>query len=221
MKFYGLAIVAVALSACAPTVPDSAAGVGFSDYNDYDSYRSYRATREAELRGGGVTTIVPTATATLPPAETVAVTPLDATPTNASPTPVNPNNPAISDEQNFNAVANRQSIESDAERLKAQREAYKVIEPTAVPTRPDDGPNIVAYALRTKNARGQQMYRRFGIGAASRSARNCAKYSSPDLAQEAFLAAGGPEKDRMTLDPDGDGFACGWDPTPFRRVANG
>ena len=24
------------------------------------------------------------------------------------------------------------------------------------------------------------------------------------------------ERDRMGLDPDGDGFACAWDPAPFR-----
>jgi hypothetical protein len=39
-----------------------------------------------------------------------------------------------------------------------------------------------------------------------------------DAAQEAFLAAGGPERDRNNLDPDGDGFACWWDPEPFRRA---
>jgi hypothetical protein len=30
------------------------------------------------------------------------------------------------------------------------------------------------------------------------------------------LSNGGPERDRLGLDPDGDGFACYWDPTPFR-----
>ena len=44
----------------------------------------------------------------------------------------------------------------------------------------------------------------------------CARYGSPDLAQQAFLAAGGPDRDRRGLDPDGDGFACAWDPRPFR-----
>jgi hypothetical protein len=43
---------------------------------------------------------------------------------------------------------------------------------------------------------------------------------SDDLAQEAFLSEGGPERDRLGVDPDGDGFACRWDPTPFRRAAS-
>ena len=41
---------------------------------------------------------------------------------------------------------------------------------------------------------------------------------SDAAAQEAFLKAGGPERDRYGLDPDGDGFACRWDPTPFRAA---
>ncbi|CAN0586593.1 unnamed protein product, partial [Ectocarpus sp. 12 AP-2014] len=45
--------------------------------------------------------------------------------------------------------------------------------------------------------------------------------SHADQAQIAFLEAGGPEKDRNGMDPDGDGFACNWDPTPFRRAAQG
>jgi hypothetical protein len=52
----------------------------------------------------------------------------------------------------------------------------------------------------------------------NRSLRNCAKYVSNAAAQEAFLKAGGPERDRYGLDPDGDGFACRWDPTPFRAA---
>ena len=33
-----------------------------------------------------------------------------------------------------------------------------------------------------------------------------------------FLAAGGPERDRKGIDPDGDGFACGFNPAPFRAA---
>ncbi len=53
--------------------------------------------------------------------------------------------------------------------------------------------------------------------------RACARYDSQDLAQAEFLASGGPRMDRRGVDPDGDGFACGWDPAPFRttRIADG
>jgi hypothetical protein len=44
----------------------------------------------------------------------------------------------------------------------------------------------------------------------------CDRYRSKDEAQQDFLAKGGPERDAYGLDPDGDGYACGWDPRPFR-----
>ena len=53
------------------------------------------------------------------------------------------------------------------------------------------------------------------------SERACAKYSSSDLAQSDFLAQGGPRRDRLGLDPDGDGFACAWNPQPFRAAVGG
>ena len=46
----------------------------------------------------------------------------------------------------------------------------------------------------------------------------CRQFAAADQAQEAFLAAGGPERDGKALDPDGDGFACAWDPRPFRNA---
>lgn len=129
-----------------------------------------------------------------------------------------PNNPGLSDEQDFGAVSDRQSIESDAERLERNRALYTLIEPTEVPTRPGtDIPNIVAYAIKTSNPIGEPLYLR-PFKSQNRSLWNCAKYVSDAAAQEAFLKAGGPERDRYGLDPDGDGFACRWDPTPFRAA---
>ena len=136
---------------------------------------------------------------------------------NTAPLPA-PNNPGLSDEQDFGAVSDRQSIESDAERLERNRALYTLIEPTEVPIRPGtDIPNIVAYAIKTSNPIGQPLYLR-PFKSQNRSLWNCAKYVSDAAAQEAFLKAGGPERDRYGLDPDGDGFACRWDPTPFRAV---
>ena len=136
---------------------------------------------------------------------------------NTAPLPA-PNNPGLSDEQDFDAVSDRQSIESDAERLERNRALYTLIEPTEVPLRPGtDIPNIVAYAIKTSNPIGQPLYLR-PFKSQNRSLWNCAKYVSDAEAQEAFLKAGGPERDRYGLDPDGDGFACRWDPTPFRAA---
>lgn len=125
------------------------------------------------------------------------------------------NNGGISDEQDFAAVSQRETIESDAERLARNRAQYTVIQPTAVPERAGSGPNIVQFALSTTHAPGTQVYNRSSLRFTDQAAA-CARYASPDLAQEAFLAAGGPERDRRGLDPDGDGFACAWDPRPFR-----
>ena len=82
-------------------------------------------------------------------------------------------------------------------------------------------PNVVDYALRTNNPIGVQLYNRFGTGLKVISFGGCDRYRSKDKAQQDFLAKGGPKRDVFGLDPDGDGFACGWDPRPFRlAVAN-
>ncbi len=95
----------------------------------------------------------------------------------------------------------------------------QVATPEAVPNRPrGSGTNIVAFALATSNPVGQKVYNRSGRFNQDRYRKACARYGSSDQAQTAFLEAGGPERDRRGLDPDGDGFACFWDPTPFRAA---
>lgn len=242
-----LLIVAFAgLAACAPQVPES--GVGFQDYNSYLRERELQAaaattpivppvTPQAPLSGFSADS----AAAAIDRAEGVTVTPTPQPqpvptfqPTFEGDRPrgnapagiqeqfgevagVAPANTGISDENDFEAVSARESIESDAARIERNRAQYVVIQPGALPVRPGDtGPNIVAFALATNNAPGVALYKRSGSGRSS--AANCAKYGSPDLAQQAFLEAGGPDKDRKGLDPDGDGFACSWDPRPFRTA---
>ena len=123
---------------------------------------------------------------------------------------------------NFDAVSSRESIESDAARIASNRQQYEVIQPTALPSRAGDTqPNVVQYALQSNHPLGTKVYRRAGLASAAKFQRNCAQYNSADEAQIEFLTLGGPERDRKGLDPDGDGFACAWDPTPFRRAANG
>lgn len=121
----------------------------------------------------------------------------------------------ISDEQDFSAVSARESIQSDAERIARNRAQYTVIQPTELPPRTDTGPNLVEYALSTTHDPGTQMYSRSSIRLTDPNVA-CARYTSSDFAQQAFLEAGGPQRDRKGLDPDGDGFACAWDPRPFR-----
>lgn len=139
---------------------------------------------------------------------------LDASPSN--PAPQLSNTTGLSDEQSFEAVAGRETIESDADRRAAQAAIREQIAPTELPERPANvGPNIVEYALNAPNVKGQEWYSRSLLSSQARFARNCAEYTTDDDAQRDFLARGGPERDRRGIDPDGDGFACGWDPAPF------
>jgi len=210
MRFYLPAIAVLALAACEPTVPES--GVGFDGYANYELQR---AQREAQLQRRAT----PEQGAISGETPQTAATPQTRT---AKELAARSNNVGISDEQDFGAVSSRETIESDRERLERQRAEYVVIEPTAVPTGGHySGPNIVKYALSTTNNVGQALYRRSKIFAQSRYNRNCQKFPSPDLAQEAFLKSGGPKRDPKGLDPDGDGFACSWDPAPFRTARSG
>ncbi len=146
--------------------------------------------------------------------------PLQASPSNPPPPVVNA--AGISQETNFEAVSAQRTIEDDAARRAALAAQYQVVQPTAVPTRAGGAvPNIVEYALSTTHAPGTKIYSRVGLNAAQRAARNCAKFASPDLAQQDFLARGGPQRDPQGLDPDGDGFACTWDPRPFQLARGG
>jgi hypothetical protein len=123
----------------------------------------------------------------------------------------------ISEEQDFEVVANSQTIESDAERIAANRAKYIVFDVQKLPIRGLTGPNVVEYAIRTDNPLGIQIYKRLVVlGDSVASQWRCDRFLSSDLAQKAFLSRGGPERDILLLDPDGDGFACAWDPRPFR-----
>ena len=236
IRMYAFSALLV-ISACGPApVPDSnpSVGVGFGGYDTYTAQE--RARRDAELERrrrsaipeeqaiadetlGVLNTTRPlggAATAATVPAA-VEIASIDADTTGAA-----PDNPNISDEQNFDAVSSRETIESDRDRLNQNRETYTVAAPEAVPDRPrSSAPNIVAFALTTTNALGQSVHRRSGSKNKARFDRACARYGSQDQAQAAFLAFGGPKKDPKGLDPDGDGFACYWDPTPFRAARGG
>ena len=220
-----LAIGAFAvLSACSPTIPDSGAGVGFGDYNEFERAQ---AARDAALTGGALPPPQAVSSETLAPAAASGIAQATAAPAaasgvvNASPTNAAPVLRAggISAENDFNAVSGQRSIEGDAAKRAQNQQQYQVIQPTALPTRRGNaGPNIVAFALAAKNAKGQRVYRRNGFNAERKYQRACSGFASQDQAQQAFLSAGGPVKDRSGMDPDGDGFACAWDPAPFRRA---
>ncbi len=234
MRFTLTVLGCAALAACAPAVPDS--GVGF---NNYDTYQRQQQARDAALAGSALpaTSAVssepigsPANDAERLAAETRAA--LNRGQTNAGRSVVNadPNNPApqtvstttgISGENDFGAVGAQRSIEGDAALIAQNSAQYKVIEPTALPSRSgSSGPNIVEYALKSTHSRGTSIYSRVGINKGAKYQRNCGKYPSADQAQVEFLARGGPSRDKLGLDPDGDGYACSWDPAPFRKAVS-
>lgn len=214
----------VAIAACSPPVPDSGAGVGFDNGNFNRTgtpgapLSASSALPPAQAVSNETLAVLD---ATAPAAQTSAATGqggfVEASPSN--PAPLQVENPGISDENDFAAVDGRRSIEADAQRRAEIAAQYQQIEAKDLPTIEGGvGPNIVEYALLSNNPIGNRLYSRLGINAKNRFDRNCRSYPSADQAQIDFLSRGGPERDPRGLDPDGDGYACTWDPTPFQRL---
>lgn len=102
-----------------------------------------------------------------------------------------------------------------ARKAPAARAAAPVLPVTTSGPFPGSTPVLVRYAFAADHPIGRAIYGRPGASAAA-AARACAGFADANAAQTAFLAAGGPRQDPRGLDPDGDGFVCGWDPAPFR-----
>lgn len=157
----------------------------------------------------------------LPPAP-VAQAPTAATTATADPAaaaPALPGTPGISDEQDFAAVSSRESIESDKARIETNKANYQQIAPTALPERKGEAVSpVVAYVLSAPNGLGETIYDRLPVKPETYQ-KACQRYATAEAAQEAFLKAGGPKRNGKKLDPDGDGYACDFDPTPFRQAA--
>lgn len=119
----------------------------------------------------------------------------------------------ISD-NSFNTVVQTESIETDAAKLAALSQAKVELQAEPLPER-NTSVNPAVFARSTTHNIGERIYQRSSRSSAS---QRCRKYGNPDAAQRAFLAAGGPVTDELRLDPDGDGFVCGWSPIPFRNL---
>ena len=83
---------------------------------------------------------------------------------------------------------------------------------------PGSTPVLVSYARTATHTPGTRIWARPDANA-SRAMQACRSYASVDAAQIGFLAHGGPNADPLGLDPDGDGFVCGWNPAPWRQAA--
>ncbi len=128
--------------------------------------------------------------------------------------------PAISDEQDFNAVSQRETIESDKERIARNARAIPggaADSPAAARGRhPARAGGIRAWTPRTPWA--SRCFRRSGIRLNSYEAA-CKRYRSPDLAQEAFLNSGGPKRDPQGAGPGRRRLRLRLGPAPVPRRA--
>ena len=78
--------------------------------------------------------------------------------------------------------------------------------------------NVAKFARDTKNKKGEKIFTRLSISIYN-NWNECSKFRTKDDSQRKFLKDGGPYKDRFNLDPDGDGFACDWDPEIYRKLS--
>ena len=124
----------------------------------------------------------------------------------------------LADSQDFEWVSTRESIETAAARREQSRQSLIVYQPTDLPPQPGSS-SVARYALSVSHGVGSKVYERPWFKPTRRMVRKrCGQYPDPYSAQVAFLDAGGPATDAIGLDPDGDGFVCGWTPNIYRRM---
>ncbi len=225
--FIGTSILMAVLASCAPTPPND--GDTYFDKITPDPAALERKSEEDRLKRAETETVVidlpvDTVTGAIAVApEGTAVQSGDTTVTVdlTGDTPVKTNTPAkangeISNSQDFQVVKANETIASDAAKLEELKSNYEIVQPGAAPKRGSDL-NLAKYALAQSNPVGNKIYTRFPLGG-KRAKRKCAAYGSNDEAQTEFLKSGGPQKDRRGIDPDGDGYACGWSPDVYRAL---
>ena len=103
-----------------------------------------------------------------------------------------------------------------AEKLESARKQRIVIE-TETPSHSAETVNIAAFARSTINKKGESIYARRTFQTFDHWTE-CAFFNTNENAQRFFLRTGGPKLDLKNLDPDGDGFACTWDPAIYRQL---
>lgn len=103
-----------------------------------------------------------------------------------------------------------------AEKLKSARKQRILIE-TKEFQQNEESINIATFARSSPNKKGESIYLRPAFQTFDHWTE-CAFFTSNEKAQRFFLKTGGPKKDLKNLDPDGDGFACDWDPIIYRQL---
>jgi hypothetical protein len=233
MKLFAAVLSVLALAACVTPDVQMRSGVGFQDYSVYQQQQAFLARSRAVERQAQVQAQVREQQAQVQPAAPVTTAPATTTVASAQPAFTVPVRETAAVPTASQTIGTETLAALGAETAQPvtpttagaplsalSAAAMGTQAPASAPLAPvsASGSNIVAFALSTNHGIGQQMYRRSGNISAARLARICRGFASDGLAQEAFLARGGPERDTLGLDPDGDGYACSWDPSPFRAI---
>ena len=146
---------------------------------------------------------------------TVGLVPLDAT---GQPLPAGPAATPAGPPASANDTASTPTSARPSTIRSPDPASYQPVTPRAVPAGPrGQTASVVDFARGAPNRVGQSVYVRDGAADRRGLSPDCGRYAADDRAQEAFLNAGGPQVDVLGLDPDGDGFACGWDPARYLR----
>jgi hypothetical protein len=244
MRSAALVAVMLGLAACAPSVPPQ--GAGFSDFGTYQRNREAQLTGTLPPPTGFDPARVGAAidAADRPVGAPLnAITPGAPVPLGSSTgavigaDPFDPNRPrgnapigitetmsemggnvGISDEQDFTAVAPARDHRKRCAAHRAQPGAVSGggthCPAGAVGQHGAEHRGICAEPRRTPLASRCTTARASGSTRRKRPARAIARLTL----RRRPSCAGGPRRDPLGLDPDGDGFACAWDPTPFRTA---
>ena len=219
--FLGLACVA-GLAACA----DGRGQVVDPRYR-FDSaapYDTYRAEREMALTGkGAVPQTVPRATPFEAPTPAAIASPTayqrvqtgTATTATAAAGRAAPSGGGYYDPATGKKLASAPAARPVAPVPAPAAVAAPVPQAPAPQTHAVETDALARYAQLQRHAPGTAVFVRAG-GSDADAARACARAPNPDAAQLMFLSSGGPEQDPLGMDPDGDGFVCGWTPTTYR-----
>ena len=107
----------------------------------------------------------------------------------------------------------REQAAKRREELKAGRVVLEVNSKEKIKTK---SINLAVFARSVSNNVGEKIYYRNILSTDINS--GCKKFSNKNAAQIFFLENGGPKNDYHNIDNDGDGFACKWDPSIYRKI---
>ena len=107
----------------------------------------------------------------------------------------------------------REQAAKRREELKAGRVVLEINSKEKIGT---ESVNLAIFARSASNKVGEKIYNRNSLS--TNSEPGCKQFSNKNTAQIFFLQNGGPQYDYHNLDADGDGFACKWDPSIFRKI---